>query len=151
MGKGGVQNMYEATYVAKHIISVCNKHNIEISNLKLQKMLYFAWIEYYKQKNEKLFLNPICAWKLGPVVPDVYYDYCIYAGYPIPDVNFDAESSELKCLEKTILHFASMNVSKLVDITHEEGKPWTNIYKDGRGNRHEIPFNLIIDLECKEA
>lgn len=55
-----------------------------ITNMKSQKLLYHAWIEFYKSHDGKhLFEDDIYAWKLGPVVPEVYYEYRIYAAMPI--------------------------------------------------------------------
>ena len=75
--------VYTAVDIAKYIVSYCAHRQRPISNLKLQKMLYYTWIDYYKKTNNALFLNDICAWQLGPVVPDVYYEFCSYAGTPI--------------------------------------------------------------------
>lgn len=76
------------------IVSYCSNKKQPISNLKLQKILYYAWIDYYKRTGNALFLNDICAWQLGPVIPDVYYEFCSYAGTPIFesfDVSIDSK------------------------------------------------------------
>ena len=80
---GGGGMLYNASDIAKYIISYCSSKNMPISNLKLQKVLYFTWVDYYRETGTALFLDDICAWQLGPVVPDVYYDYCSYGGRPI--------------------------------------------------------------------
>ncbi len=72
--------LYPAQYVADYTISYCTRAKKPISNLKLQKMLYFLWVDYYKKTKCELYLDDICAWKLGPVVPNVYYNFCLYAG-----------------------------------------------------------------------
>ena len=72
-----------ASEIAKYIISKCYKEQNYINNLKLQKILYIVWLEYYKEKGTAIFDNDICAWKMGPIVPDVYYEYCMYAARPI--------------------------------------------------------------------
>ena len=58
---------YTALEIAKYIISTCSKKNRPISNLKLQKLLYFAWIYYYTKTGNGLFHDDICAWQFGPV------------------------------------------------------------------------------------
>lgn len=60
---------YDAAEVAKFIITECFKSNIAISNLKLQKMLYFLWVDFFKKTGRRLFMDDFCAWQLGPVVP----------------------------------------------------------------------------------
>lgn len=146
---------YSAMDVAKYTISYYCEQGSPISNLKLQKILYFSWIEYYKQKKQHLFEDSFCAWKFGPVVPDVYYEYCIYAGMPIPDYPYDKNPKTLlsgadQNILNPILHrYIGATAHDLVDKTHEEGKPWSVIYQNGEGNRSVIPFPLIINKECE--
>ena len=74
---------FQVMDVAKYIINYCTEQGKPVSNLKLQKMLYYLWIDYYKNTSEYLFDEDICAWPFGPVVPSVYFEYCSYAGAPI--------------------------------------------------------------------
>ena len=46
-----------------------------ISNLKLQKLLYYCQGTYLAIKGTPLFEHPIEAWEHGPVVPEVYHQY----------------------------------------------------------------------------
>lgn len=140
---------YKAIDVAKYIISYCNEKSNPISNLKLQKLLYYAWIDYYKAKKEYLFFDSICAWQLGPVVPETYYEFCSYAGIPISrsfDINISSDDTLI--LNGIIDKYTPYMASTLVEKTHEQGKPWDIVYQDGVGARGEIPFSMIIRLEC---
>ena len=140
---------YSAADVAKYIISRCYEQKKPVSNLKLQKMLYFAWIDYYKATKKELYCDDICAWQLGPVVPNVYYEYCAFAGTPI-DILFDipALKEDQPTLDKIISRYLPVAASTLVDMTHQKGKPWDIVFRNGAGIREVIPFELIKDLEC---
>lgn len=46
---------YCAADVAKYIISYCSANKSPVTNLKLQKMLYFVWIDYYTFTKAQLF------------------------------------------------------------------------------------------------
>ena len=46
---------YYVTEIAKYIITYCSNKKRPISNLKLQKLLYFLWIDYFKKNNCSLF------------------------------------------------------------------------------------------------
>ena len=48
-----------------------------ISNMKLQKLLYYAQGYFLAIANEPLFHERIYAWTHGPVVPKVYHKYKI--------------------------------------------------------------------------
>ena len=140
---------YSAIDVAYHVINYCSKKGQPISNLKLQKILYFLWIEYFVHFHEELFTDDICAWRLGPVIPSVYYEFCSYAGTSIisaPESNIS--DAIQKRLNSIIDQYLPIPASKLVDKTHVKGKPWDIVYEDGKGNRQVIPFSLIKELEC---
>lgn len=142
--------MYSALDVAKYIVSFFYEKRRPISNLKLQKMLYYVWIGFFNKTQESLFSNEICAWPLGPVVPDVYNVFCSYAGTPIP-CSYDTNIAECdKVIINGVLEtHLDTPASTLVDMTHRKGMPWDLIYQNGLGNRDIIPFLLIIDKECE--
>ena len=143
---------YSAADVAKYIISYCCENNAPVSNLKLQKMLYFVWIDYYKKTQKELYCDDICAWQLGPVVPDVYYNYCAFAGTPIEiTADVPALEKEKANLNSIISHYLPMTASTLVDMTNAKGKPWDIVFRGGAGIRKVIPFELIKELECRSC
>lgn len=140
---------YHAIDVAKYIVTYCNRKNKPISNLKLQKVLYYAWIDYYKETGNALFVDDICAWKLGPVVPGVYYEFCTYAGIPIfQEYDVDIDPNDMVILNGIIDKYLDVSARTLVDQTHKRGSPWDRVFRDGAGMRAVIPFALIKDLEC---
>lgn len=139
---------YDALEVARYVISRCSELGKPISNLKLQKMIYFIWIEFYKKTNRSLFLNDICAWQLGPVVPDVYYEFCSYAGMPINALySTEISQGDQVLLDGIIDEYLEIPVNVLVDKTHRQGTAWDAIYQGGKGKRKVIPFQLIIEKE----
>lgn len=142
--------MYKAIDIAKYIVSYAMQQGSPVSNLKLQKILYFLWIEFYRLTGRELFSDSFCAWKLGPVVPSTYYEFCSYAGTPIMTTfNVQLENTDdIKRINSIIDRYLRKSVSLLVDQSHHAGGPWELIYKQGEGNRSVIPFSLIIDLEC---
>ncbi len=62
----------EALEVAKYVITLCNDENQDISNLHLQKILYYLQKEVLQKFDDKLFVDDIQAWQFGPVIPKVY-------------------------------------------------------------------------------
>lgn len=79
--------MYKAENIAKYIIAKCNNDKKHISNLKLQKILYYIQAEFLIVKNITCFSEPIEAWSLGVIIPDVYNTYKIYGGLNISSRN----------------------------------------------------------------
>ena len=98
--------MYSALVVARYIIKRCNELNRPISNLKLQKLLYFVQAEFlvgegsacFPEEIEAWDFGPVVpeeeieAWDFGPVVPEVYHRYKAYGSASIPYLAGAAES-----------------------------------------------------------
>ena len=140
---------YNVVDIAKYIVTYCNQKSSPISNLKLQKILYYVWVDYYKETGKELFLDNICAWQLGPVVPEAYYEFCSFAGTAINrSFEVDIESNDIYILNQIVDKYIDVPAHILVDRTHQQGSPWHIIYKDGYGCRDIIPFSLIKSKEC---
>jgi uncharacterized phage-associated protein len=112
-------------------------------------MLYFTWIDYHKETYKALFLDTFCAWQFGPVIPEVYYEYCAYGGRPI---NLKCETTicteDMESLNRIIARYVDEPVNVMVQRTHQPGMPWDRTFQNGKGNRRVIPFHLIEELEC---
>ena len=80
---------YSAVELSKYIITKCARENKPISNLQLQKILYFIQKEYLQKKGVPAFNDPIEAWRFGPVVPESYYFFCGAGAMPITDIYDD--------------------------------------------------------------
>ncbi|MGN8398370.1 Panacea domain-containing protein [Helicobacter pylori] len=62
----------KALDAAKILINLSLDNQKPITNLKLQKMLYIAQAE----SDSKLIKEDFQAWDYGPVIPDVYRNFC---------------------------------------------------------------------------
>ena len=83
---------YKAEQVADYFINLANQQVIDergtvegITNLKLQKILYFAQAAHLAVHEKPLFKEDIEAWKFGPVIPSVYRKYKKYTNTAIPN------------------------------------------------------------------
>ena len=127
--------MYRALDVAKYVIERCNKMGYPISNLKLQKILYFIQAEFLVAFDEQCFQEDIEAWNFGPVVPEVYREYKIYGSASIPYLKeYDGVfiNEEHKAVMDEVIDLcAQYTASTLVSITHNQ-KPWKDSFQRGR-------------------
>ncbi len=142
--------MYNVEAIANFIIDKCTRDENPISNLKLQKILYFVWVDYFKQTKRTLFMDSMCAWQLGPVVPEIYYEYCVYGGRPINllcEIELSKEDQDI--LAPIVEKYEYVPVSTLVERTHQHGTAWDQVYKNGEGNHMPIPFDLIRKTETE--
>lgn len=126
---GGGTVTYSAKSIASSLVRLSNEHRLWISNLKLQKILYFSWLEYFRRTGgEHLFDDEFQAWKYGPVVPVVYREYwanaanTLFVSHRSPEkVDEKTEAFLLEMLEE----FEDMTSSDLVRLSHRT-KPWIN-------------------------
>lgn len=98
-----------------------------ISNLKLQKLLYYAQGCFLALNNTPLFKDPIVAWQHGPVVESVYHEYKNNGANGIVfEDEFDFEQftkEENSLLEEVYNIFGQYSAWKLRNMTHNE-TPW---------------------------
>ena len=100
-----------------------------LSNLKLQKLLYYSQAFFYAKYETPLFSEKIEAWHYGPVVPEIYrkYKQCGSGSISVKDIsnkfNFTNEQKEM--IDEVFEYFGQFSASKLVTITHAE-PPWLN-------------------------
>lgn len=142
---------YTAQQIADYILYYANEHGKSVTNLKLQKLLYFLWIEYFKATGQYLFKDKMYAWKLGPVVPEIYRKYCMYGGFGIMEEGEDSiTESDKTCLDNLLSKLIDTDAFDLVEKTHADGKPWKITFNNGYGRNNPINFDLIVELECKE-
>ena len=115
-----------------------------ITNLKLQKLLYYAQGFHVAMCNgAPLFSESVLAWKHGPVVNRVYKHYRDCSWHPIdPKSEFHADAyapEDRELLETVYSTYGQFSATKLESMTHEES-PWL-----------ETPTNKVISLELMRA
>ncbi len=120
--------MPTAKQVAEYFLKIQSEDDC-ITNLKLQKLLYYAQGFHLAFEDEPLFSERIEAWQYGPVVPEIYRAYSAHGRsvLPIPE-EIDAEA--LTDRQKEILNevyrvFGQYSGGRLIDVTHSE-PPWKN-------------------------
>ena len=77
-GEKGTAMAYAAIDVARWFVAWADddpESEAQLTNLKLQKLLYYAQGHWLANHDEPLFADPIQAWAHGPVVPAVYHEF----------------------------------------------------------------------------
>lgn len=130
--------MYSAIAVAKYIIWYCKERGYSISNLKLQKILYFVQANFLVSIRRPCFIESIEAWDFGPVVPEVYHEFKIFGSADIPGfICRGAETTIMRAdrqlINEMVDECGEYSAASLVQITHNQ-TPWKNAYQRGRNN-----------------
>lgn len=135
-----------AVELAKYIVTKCYKDGEPISNLQLQKILYYIQKDFLL-RGDRAFYDELEAWQFGPVVPNVYYTFCGFGAMPIAmsykQSDFFKDDYYLSVVNAIVNEKRRLDPWELVDDTHKKGGAWDRIYAGGEGNHHVIPVDLI--------
>jgi uncharacterized phage-associated protein len=121
--------MIDCLNAARYFIIKAYEDGIEaeMTNMKVQKLLYYAQSLHLALYDEPLFEAEIQAWRYGPVCPPAYRFYSNFEAeqLPVPSkeslLQFPDEKREL--LEAIWGYFGGYHAYKLSDMTHGEF-PW---------------------------
>ena len=108
-----------------------------MSNMKLQKLVYYAQGFNLAITDTPLFDEPIQAWDHGPVCVPLYHEYKQYEAGPIP-IPYDADALSIfsekihEILDMVHTYYGQFSAWKLRNLTHEE-EPWIKAFAKGRG------------------
>lgn len=153
---------YNVLDVCRYAINYSNENDYGISNLKLQKVLYFiqAYFLTNKKDHTPCFDEKIEAWDFGPVVPEAYHEYKQYGSGDIPSIEsyilFDGDDiwnpkrvgysdgiildGDKALIDKVIDKFSEYSATDLVSLTHKQS-PWIDAYVPYQNN--EITIEAI--------
>ena len=145
--------MYNVLDVCRYVINYSNDKDYGISNLKLQKVLYFIQAYFLISTPEQCFRERIEAWDFGPVVPEAYREYKQFGSSNIPNVSYYVEmdfddfwkskvkkyrsevisDGDKRRIEAVVDRFSDYSATDLVEITHNQA-PWMDAYVPNRNN-----------------
>lgn len=123
--------MYAASIIAQYVIWRESKHGRSVTNLRLQKLLYFIQAQVLVALTIPCFLDIIEAWSFGPVVPNIYHKYKIFGSSAIPVEEIDPTQIEQRVrneIDKMLETCSQVSTSQLVEVTHNQD-PWKNAYR----------------------
>jgi uncharacterized phage-associated protein len=159
--------MEDPRVVANYMLDVADRRGVPMTNLKLQKLLFFAHAISLIEQKTKLVSGYFEAWQYGPVHPAVYQAF--KAAGPEP-INFRAdsldpvsrtrkflpnlsESATRDICERVMVQFGQMSAGRLVDVTHAVGGPWHHIVsasETGANIGLRIPDEIIVERHGRQ-
>lgn len=147
---------HKALDIAKSFTTFVNPdYGDYLSNLKIQKLLYYAQGLSLALYHKPLFEEKIIAWQYGPVVEEVYQEFKQYGNGVIPqqgDFNNDfLTEEEYELLKEVYDVFGQFSATKLVQMTHDES-PWksTQIKKEINHSKLQKYFLTLVPNEQAE-
>lgn len=171
---------YSVEAVANFFINKSLKTETLLSNMHLQKIVFFAHAAYFKSHQKPLFSDPVVAWQHGPVVVSLYHELKQYESGKvteliqrlepwgnkgafqfkmiIPTIPKDDEEV-VAFLDQAWKHLSEVPTWKLRAISHAEGGAWYKTVesqnidpKNDQAVKQGLPRNLtILDSVIKEC
>lgn len=145
--------MIDCLNLARYFIIRAYEDGIEadMTNMKLQKLLYYAQSLHLALYDEPFFGEEIQAWRYGPVCPPAYRFYSEFEAsqLPIPSKEslLQLPSDKQELLEEIWGYFGGYHAYRLSNMTHGEF-PWK---KARKGLLPEASSTKLILLEDMKA
>lgn len=126
---------------AYYLISKFNDNGLDVTNLQIQKLMYFFEAYYMNIYDDvdKLYDCNFCAWAFGPVAIPLYKEFKKFGNDKIELTEEDKEygnriSKDKKELLDNIYNvFKNVPAMTLVEFTHMLGSPWKEVWeRNGR-------------------
>lgn len=135
--------------ISKYLVE---KYDIKQST-KLQKILYFLYLDYLKQYGKKLFEDEFEAWVYGPVVRKIFNHMkdngCIFSlieewnTYELTEIKELDDEGIKNFIDEDIKKYLSLSSIELVEKSHNT-LPW----KETRGElEYDEPSDKVISFE----
>jgi uncharacterized phage-associated protein len=137
--------VYKASTIADWFLIRAASEGDALTQMKLQKLVYFAHGWNLGIFSQPLIVEPVEAWRWGPVIKSLYSRYAAYGstGLPPPHkMQEEIDGGADALLNKVWNEYKKYSASELSAMTHNVDTPWSQTYQDVRPMRI-IPTALI--------
>jgi uncharacterized phage-associated protein len=140
------EKAYDPRAVGNLMLDIAERDGIDVSNLALQKLLYFAHARFLVEMGQPLVTGYFEAWQFGPVHPTAYRAYKAagdrhisfratkqdaLTGAPSPLVN-PGDRAVVNLAKWVISSYGRLTPGRLVEISHAKGAPWDFVVGQAR-------------------
>ena len=148
--------------VANLMLDEADRHGIKLTNLALQKLLYFAHGLFLNERKQALVSGYFEAWQYGPVHPTAYKAFKEAGSEPI---TFRAKSQDvltgqfrpvpsasdpgaIRVVQHVLHSYGRLSPGRLVDVSHAKNSPWSFVVDKSRTSVAfglRIPDSIILE------
>ncbi len=150
--------MHDGRAIANFILDYCDVKGNQLTNLQLQKLVYFCHVWHLVSLDEPLVRHKFEAWEFGPVLPYLYRLLSDNGDAPImgrltkidPNtgisiiVDHELTTSSVEFLEEIIDLYASYSGAQLIGLTHVRNGPWWKAWN------HDSKINPGMQIRNEE-
>lgn len=139
---------YDPRAISNLMITLAKERGIDLTNGKLQKLLFLAHAIFLVTKGRPLVHPSFEAWQYGPVSREAYDAFKSFGAEPIttlarkrnPVTGGEAEIPMPTDVEvgdvvaRVVGHYGPWAFIRLVDLTHAKNGPWDFVVKSAKSN-----------------
>ena len=134
--------IYDGRMVANFILDFCDVKGRIVTNLALQKIVYFCHVWSLILYGRPLVRHKFEAWEFGPVLPYLYRDFKdldraaidrratqldpLDGRKKVVEYRFDPETDQL--LREVVDFYSRLTAGDLVKLSHSKDGPWYNVW-----------------------
>jgi uncharacterized phage-associated protein len=136
---------YDGRAIANFVLDFCDSRGRSVTNLALQKIVYFCHVWSLIKLHRPLVRHKFEAWEFGPVLPYLYREFKNYDRSPIVGratqidptdgkhriVEYDFDSETDLLLNQIVEFYSRLRAGDLVELSHAEGGPWYSVWHHG--------------------
>lgn len=133
---------YDVRSVANLVLDFADRMNIQVTNITINKVVFFLHAWYLAKTGTPLVSAKIEAWNYGPVFRELYWEFKEFGKDRITsramrrnpataEKELCKESftdSDLEFLNPLLEKYLGLSAGKLVELSHEPGGPWDRVY-----------------------
>lgn len=130
--------VYDGRAVANFVLDVCEEQGRSVSNLSMQKIVFFCHVWSLIKLYRPLVKHTFEAWEHGPVLQYLYREFKEFDDKPIRKrahrmspltgglemVPHDFDEPTLSLLRGVVNFYSRLRPYDLVEISHVQGGPW---------------------------
>ena len=144
----------DARTIANELVKQAHEAERLCTPMQAIKLTYFCHGWMLGLYEEPLILQPVEAWRYGPVIADVYHSFKRYGGGniagPTPAPAEDMNDRQADLVGQVSQDYGLLSGIRLSQITHAPGTPWDVVWRKERQNA-VIPNRLLQDYFSKMA
>ncbi len=135
--------------VANFVLDFCEARGRRITNLSLQKIVFFCHVWSLIRFGKPLVRHQFEAWQFGPVLQYLYREFREFDNQPIVGrakktdprtgnstiVNYVLDNETEELLSRVVDFYSLLTPADLVQMSHATGGPWDKVWNhQGRVN-----------------
>jgi uncharacterized phage-associated protein len=159
--------VYDVRSIANWVLDQADERERPLSNMALNKIVYFIVEKALIERGELLTAAKIEAWEHGPVFREIYHSFKHHGDAPITSraSRFDTATRSMliasedfgpideQLFNEALNAYIHLSAAQLRALSHQAGSPWDRVWwHEGRFNPGmEISIDTIHESFSQEA